>query len=359
MWVCKNCKALEKKPAKLVKVVKWGNYASLSEISNAADFAYSEIMKWTKNMFLVPRGKVGNAFIYELSRLLNLFNDKTEWESVALRLVFIFIPMMLQKPSKNSRAKDHNIYLDKRLKLWKVGDLSAIISEGCEIQKRLEETRKAQERSLATKFAQLMIHGKVSAATSLINRQSGGLLDVDETVIGQLKEKHPSAMNAADEILITGNKVTVEEVIFEAIDSMLVKKAAKLTSGSGGPTLVDSECWQHILCCCAFSKSQELVAEAIARLARRVCTEDVDFKSIAVLTAGRLVPLDKCPGLRPIGIGEILRRIIGKCVMMVLKKDVQKDAGPLQTCAGHEGGSKQQYTLWQRFMMMRTQKQFC
>jgi len=57
-----------------------------------------------------------------------------------------------------------------------------------------------------------------------------------------------------------------------------------------------------------------------------------------VLTAGRLVPLDKCPGLRPIGIGEILRRIIGKCVMMVLKKDVQEDAGPLQTCAGHEGG---------------------
>ena len=39
MWVCKNCKALEKKPAKLVKVVKWGNYASLCEISNAADFA--------------------------------------------------------------------------------------------------------------------------------------------------------------------------------------------------------------------------------------------------------------------------------------------------------------------------------
>ena len=289
-------------------------------------------------MFLVPRGKVGNAFIYELSRLISLFNDKTEWESVALRLVFIFIPMMLQKPSKNSRAKDHTIYLDKRLNLWKSGDLTAIISEGREIQNRLEEARKAHERSLATQFAQLMIHGKVSAATRLINRQSGGLLDVDETVIEQLKDKHPSAKAAANEILITGDKVAVEEVIFEAIDSKLVKKAAKLTSGSGGPTLVDSECWQHILCCCAFSKSQDLLAEAIARLARRICTEDVNFQSIAVLTAGRLVPLDKCPGLRPIGIGEILRRIIGKCVMMVLKKDVQKDAGPLQTCAGHEGG---------------------
>ena len=191
-------------------------------------------------MFLVPRGKVGNAFIHELSRLISLFNDKTEWESVALRLVFIFIPMMLQKPSKNSWAKDHTIYLDKRLNLWKSGDLTAIISEGREIQNRLEEARKAHERSLATQFAQLMIHGKVSAATRLINRQSGGLLDVDETVIEQLKEKHPAAKAAANEILITGAKVAVEEVIFEAIDSKLVKKAAKLTSGSGGPTLVDS-----------------------------------------------------------------------------------------------------------------------
>ena len=72
------------------------------------------------------------------------------------------------------------------------------------------ETRKAQERSIATKFAQLMIHGKVSEATSLINRHSGGLLNVDETVIGQLKEKHSSASTAAEEILITSDKMAVE-----------------------------------------------------------------------------------------------------------------------------------------------------
>ena len=94
-----------------------------------------------------------------------------------------------------------------------------------------------------------MIHGKVSEATRLINHHSGGLLDVDETVIGQLKEKHSSASTAPEEILITGDKMAVEGVIFEAIDSKLVKKTAKLTSGSGDPTLVDSQCW------CFFSKS--------------------------------------------------------------------------------------------------------
>ena len=38
--------------------------------------------------------------------------------------------------------------------------------------------------------------------------------------------------------------------------------------------------------------------------------------------ACRLIPLDKNPGLRPIGIGEVLRRIIGKAVSITLRKDL-------------------------------------
>ena len=54
--------------------------------------------------------------------------------------------------------------------------------------------------------------------------------------------------------------------------------------------------------------------------------------------ACRLIPLDKNPGVRPIGIGEVLRRIIGKAVSTFLKPDIIDAVGPLQLAAGQDGG---------------------
>ena len=55
-------------------------------------------------------------------------------------------------------------------------------------------------------------------------------------------------------------------------------------------------------------------------------------------TASKLVPLDKNPGVRQIGIGEVLRRIIAKAVISTIKPEIMKSAGPLQLCAGQEAG---------------------
>ena len=60
--------------------------------------------------------------------------------------------------------------------------------------------------------------------------------------------------------------------------------------------------------------------------------------------ACRLIPLDKgatqegTPGVRPIGVGEVLRRLIGKLLLSVIKKDITTAAGPLQTCSGIKAG---------------------
>ena len=81
------------------------------------------------------------------------------------------------------------------------------------------------------------------------------------------------------------------------------------------------------------------LSKSIARFARILCTEELeDPHSIAALMSCRLIPLDKNPGLRPIGIGEVLRRIIGKAVTSVLKTEMRDAAGGLQLCVGHEGG---------------------
>ena len=52
----------------------------------------------------------------------------------------------------------------------------------------------------------------------------------------------------------------------------------------------------------------------------------------------RPIPLNKDPGVRPIGVGEVLRQIIGKAVSWTLKEEFCKTAGPLQICAGHSAG---------------------
>ena len=53
-----------------------------------------------------------------------------------------------------------------------------------------------------------------------------------------------------------------------------------------------------------------------------------------------LIPLDKTPGLRPIGDGEVLRRTNGKIIVSVLKKDIIECTGTLQVYAGHEAGKE-------------------
>ena len=63
-------------------------------------------------------------------------------------------------------------------------------------------------------------------------------------------------------------------------------------------------------------------------------TTYVDPQGLAALTANRLIALDICPGVRSIGVGEIVRNI-GK---VVLNSDVLEAAGTLQLCTGHEAG---------------------
>ena len=59
-----------------------------------------------------------------------------------------------------------------------------------------------------------------------------------------------------------------------------------------------------------------------------------------MFTSSRLLALDKNPGVRPIGVGEVLRRIVGKTISNHCRQEIKDCAGPLQTCAGHGAGAE-------------------
>ena len=50
---------------------------------------------------------------------------------------------------------------------------------------------------------------------------------------------------------------------------------------------------------------------------------------LEAFNASRVIPLDKNPVVRPIGVGEVLRRIVGKSISWVPKEDIQEAAGAL------------------------------
>ena len=95
------------------------------------------------------------------------------------------------------------------------------------------------------------------------------------------------------------------------------------------------------MCSTRFGKVSEEFANELAVATRRLCVEDVPHSYINLLLDGRLVPLMKEDnGVRPIGIGECLRRIMCRCVSKVVKDEVQLAGSSLQTCTGVEGGAE-------------------
>ena len=80
--------------------------------------------------------------------------------------------------------------------------------------------------------------------------------------------------------------------------------------------------------------------EEIAALTRNLLKFNYHPSLLEGYTACRLVPLDKNPGVRPIGVGEVLRRIISNTTSAMFKEEIKEAVGPLQNCADHSAGSE-------------------
>ena len=154
-----------------------------------------------------------------------------------------------------------------------------------------------------------------------------------------LIQKHPEGKLPPPETLLTeleGDETCHDPIVFERITGDSIREAANRTHGTAGPSGVDAYAWRRF--CSSFKSASIDLCNALGGVARRLCTTSVHPDGISAFVACRLIPLDKDPGVRPIGIGEVPRRIIAKSILKVIGEDVKSAAGSLQTCAGHEAG---------------------
>ena len=108
----------------------------------------------------------------------------------------------------------------------------------------------------------------------------------------------------------------------------------------GGPSHFDSEQFKIILVCRKHKNESRDLRQQVALFARKISTTIIDPLALEPYVSCRLIPLKKNPAVRPIGIGEVLRRVVGKAIGWVLKTEIQEAAGPLQASTGLKGGSE-------------------
>ena len=257
----------------------------------------------------------------------------------------LVVTLLLYSRKTVAKAKEHSAHLQRRLKLWEKGDLDSLVIEGRTIQRQLEKrATKANEAKaegqVARTFAKLMMEGKVKAALRILAQDSNdGVLPMSNEVLEALKKKHPARKPAVPSAVIAPNCPSQDPshfILFDQLDGQMIRETALKTEGAAGPSGLDAAGWKRL--CTSFQSASTDLCDALASTARRICCSFVDPKSLLAFVACRLVALDKHPGIRPIGIGETARRIIGKAILTTIRDDIQKVAGPLQLLAGQEAG---------------------
>ena len=163
------------------------------------------------------------------------------------------------------------------------------------------------------------------------------MLPLNDKTKNEMANKHPSAEPAHPEALLLGPvPSSLHPVFYDALKGELIKKCTLRTKGRAGVSQHENNLWHKMVT--GHKEASAQICNAVASVARRLATEYVDPEGLELLLANRGIALNKNPGLRPVGVGEMVRRIIGKAVVSVTGEQVQKDVGALQLCAGQPSG---------------------
>jgi hypothetical protein len=274
---------------------------------------------------------------------------EVRWGLVGL-MVFPFLVLSGLSPKAGDGLARQSV--ERRLRAWRNGGFADLLKEARERLPRKsgekrgrwgrapEEAEGAEEVRWVRKVAATVRQGKLSAANSMVGGRAageGGVLECTEEVKKCLEDLHPTPRGQVKDFGRRPTPPPPAAGVFEAVTGDMVRMMVVRLRGAAGPSGLTAE---HLkgLCRGAGVESSRL-CEGIASLTRRLGSTNVEGEMLTPLLSARLVPLDKGGGsVRPIGIGEIWRRLCGKLALRVVRKRVQEVCGCLQVGAGFEGG---------------------
>jgi hypothetical protein len=206
--------------------------------------------------------------------------------------------------------------LEKRLTLWKEGKFDVLLQEAIRCNNALPARKRSRDNDNDEKvFSRLMLQGKVRAAVRWItDRSKNKLLEPNDVVevkdssiviknnqysrfINTRLPSMPHSLSLLDVDVLP----QFEDVI---VTGAIIHKTVFSIQGALPPGGCDAGHWQDVLL--RYGSCSSRLRDAAATLACLLAN------NILCWNANWLIALDKNPGVRPIGIGETLRRLISK-----------------------------------------------
>ena len=189
-----------------------------------------------------------------------------------------------------------------------------------------------------------LLRGQVCSAVRFITDivSGGGVLAygspsgfLSKSVADALREKHPEPCCSGDDAFLPCDSLLpVLDVDITADYVERVAHSIQGAAGLGGSTAMQ---WHSYLL--RYDTSSAHLRDAVVGLAHHLANMVVEWEDIRALMANQLIALDKCPGVRPIGIGEALRcvLILVRLLHWLLVPILKKSVGRSGLRAGMEG----------------------
>ena len=119
----------------------------------------------------------------------------------------------------------------------------------------------------------------------------------------------------------------MHSAVFDGIDEELNLRATIKWKDGCVQSGLDADNWRR-MSSPSFGSSSVDLRKSFAYFVKSICIKYIHISeagldnSLETFIAGLLILFDKNCGPRPVGVGEVLRRIAGKVAMYVAKKDV-------------------------------------
>ena len=193
-------------------------------------------------------------------------------------------------------------------------------------------------------FNNFMSRGKISNAIGVqSDEHKGGVLARTNLIDGRpvlkiLRDKHPGGQPSESNCFQSQHSRTFpyHPAVFDKISARLVQKHAMKTHGRAGPSSLDADDWRRLLS--AFGQTYTNLRKLVAKFDKRLATFIIPPDDLIAYNGCQLVALHKCPGVRPIGIGEVMRRINGRIIVDCIRQDLTFLGGNMQLCLGQNCG---------------------